>query len=288
MDHIIKALCLGDEARVYIGNTKQMANEFVARHDLWPSATSVLSKVATVGAMMGAMLKGDQALTIKVNGNGPIGNVVVDANAYGEIRGYVDHPHVHFSKKKTLDDVTTLGTDGFIDIIKDLELKDLFTSTTPLMTGDIAKDFTYYFATSEQTPSVISLGTLITEDNQVELSGGLMIQLLPGATESTILAIESKLKELECMSDLLFHYQNLEDILKLLFKEDYKIMEMKTVRFQCHCSKERFAGGISSLGKQEIEQMILEDQKAEVVCHYCNHRYEYSLEELKELMEEQK
>ena len=288
MDYVLKALCLNNEARVYIVNTKDMANEFVKRHDLWPSAASVLTKTATVATLMGAMLKGDQALTIKVNGGGPVGNVIVDANAYGEVRGYVDHPHVHFSRKNSLDDVTTLGNDGFIDVIKDLELKDLFTSTTPLITGDLAKDFTYYFVTSEQTPSVVSLGTLITEDNKIELSGGLIIQLLPNATESTIQAIESKVNELSHLSDLLFKYTNLEDILKLLFNNDYEILEIKTVRFNCNCSKEKFAGGIASLGKEEIKQMIEEDENAEVICHYCNNIYNYSKDELSKIMEGEK
>src|SRR5690554_5566969 len=165
MNNLIKALTCGGRVRVYITNTTDVVNEAIRLHDLWPSAASVLGKTMTVALMMGAMLKGEEALTIKIDGNGPIGNVIVDSDSKGNVRGYVDHPHVHFSRKATLDDVTTLGYNGYIDVIKDLKLKDLYSSTIPLETGDLAKDFTYYFAKSEQTPSVVALGTIMNEDN---------------------------------------------------------------------------------------------------------------------------
>ncbi|MDD3171355.1 MAG: Hsp33 family molecular chaperone HslO [Bacilli bacterium] len=288
MDILIKALALNEKVRVYLASTVDITNEAVKRHDLWPSAASVLGKAMTIGVMMGSMLKGDEALTIKIDGNGPIGVVVVDANAAGEVRGYVTREHVLFDKKGTLDDVTTLGYNGFIDVIKDLKLKDLFTSTIPLQTGDLAKDFTYYFATSEQTPSLVSLGSLFDVNNQAIVLGGIIIQLLPDATEEDINYIESKVNILSSYSSLLKDNPDQEDILKLLFNDDYKIVEKKNISFRCNCSKEKFAGGIASLGKEEIEDMINTDKKAEVICHFCKEVYTFDENELREILKHAK
>lgn len=287
MDYILKSLALDNEVRVYIAKTTELANEAIKRHDLWPSAASVLSKTMTVASLMGAMQK-TGALTIKINGNGPIGNVIVDANYQGEVRGYVDHPHVHFSRKNNLDDITTLGIDGYIDVIKDLGLKDLFTSTIPIQTGDLAQDFTYYFAASEQTPAMVALGIVINEDNTAELCGGIIIQLMPKASESTIKYLESKIDILKSFSTLLFKHQNLEEIFKLLFDNNYQIIDKQDVVFKCHCSKEKFAGGISSLGESEIRSIIDEDGKAEIVCHFCNNVYQFNIDELNNILGEVK
>ena len=283
-DTLIKALALGERVRVYIVRNTDTANEACVRHDLWPSATSVLGKTMAIGLIMGGMLKGDEALTIKIDGNGPIGTVVVDSNAKGEVRGYTERSHVNFTNKTGLDDVATLGYNGYIDVIKDLKLKDLFTSTIPLQTGDLAKDFTYYFTVSEQTPSVVALGSKVGEDNRAIICGGLAIQLLPNALEEDITYIESKLHLISKMSEVLIENTNLEDILKLLFDNDYRLLESNHVKFKCHCSKDHFAGGVATLSKKEIQEMIDKDGKAEVVCHYCGNHYYYSKEDLEKII----
>ena len=280
MDQVLKALACSGRVRVYIADTKDIINDAIVIHDLWPSTASVMGKALTIGAIMGAMMKGDQALTIKINGNGPIGNVIVDANAQGEVRGYVDYPHVHVSRSGSLDDVSTLGYNGYIDVIKDLKLKDLFVSNVPLQTGHLARDFTYYFLKSEQTPSMTAMGILMKEDNTAEVCGGIVIQLLPNALEEDIVFLESKAKLLESMSKLLFENKTLEDILKLVFGSDFVIMESLPLKFHCSCSKEHFGSGIASLGPKEIDAMITEDGQAEIICHYCHKRYLFSKEEL--------
>ena len=284
MDYLIKALTNQERIRVYIAKTTNTLNKAIEYHDLWPSAASVLGKTMTVALIMGATLKGDEALTIKIDGNGPIGTVVADSNSKGDVRGYVEHPHVHFTNASGLDEITTLGYNGYLDVIKDLKLKDLFTSSVPLQSGDLAKDFTYYFASSEQTPSLTSLGIIMNEDNTCEVCGGILIQLLPNATEEDITFIESKSTILESMSQLLKQHENLEEILQLLFKDDYRILETKSLRFYCECSKEKFARGIASLGIDEIQSIINEDEKAEVICHYCKEQYIYTKEDLEELI----
>ena len=284
MGILIKALALNERVRVFLVNSVDITNEAIKRHDLWPSAASVLGKAMTIGIMMGAMLKGEEALTIKIDGNGPIGNVVADADAKGNVRGYVGREHVHFDNKQTIDDVTTLGYNGYIEVIKDLKLKDFFISTIPIQTGDLAKDFTYYFTTSEQTPSLISLGSYFTTDGFAQVFGGILIQLLPDALEEDIDFLESRIKLLSSFSKLLMEYPNQEEILKLIFKDDYHIIETKEIQFKCNCSKEKFAGGIASLGKEEINEMITKDHKAEVICHYCKEVYRYTEEELNKIL----
>ena len=287
-DYLIKALALEERVRVYIVRNTDVANEAMIRHSLWPSATSLLGKTMAIALMMGGMLKGDEALTIKIDGNGPIGTIVVDSNAKGEVRGYAERSHVNFTNKDGLDDIATLGKDGYIDVIKDLKLKELFTSTVPIITGDLAKDFTYYFMVSEQTKSLCSLGSLIDVDNYAKTCGGIIIQLLPNHIESDIDYLESKIDILSKMSSLLIDNENLEDILKLLFNEDYKVVEAMPVKFKCHCSKAHFARGLATLNKNEISDIIEKDGKAEVICHYCGNHYYYSKEDLEEIKKRSK
>lgn len=287
MDYIIKSLILNDTARVYVLRTTDIVNEAINRHDLWPSAASVLGKTMTIALMMGGMLKGDQAVTIKIEGGGPIGQVVADANAKMEVRGYVNFPHVTLSNNdNTLAEIQTLGTEGYIDVIKDLKMNDMFTSSIEIMTGDLAKDFTYYCASSEQTPSVISLGSKFDVDNKCLICGGIIIQLLPNATEETIVRIEKEITKLNEFSKILLENDDLENILKLLFEGDYRVIEKSEVKFKCGCSREKFKGGLASLGANELEKMIEEGQDVETVCHYCENKYTFTKEELVRLLRE--
>lgn len=284
MDYLMKALVLNQEARVYIVSNTETVNEAVSRHNLWPGATSVLGKTLTIGQIMGCMLKGEEALTIKINGgNGQLGNIIVDANSKGEVRGYVDNPSVSIvNNAGGMNDYYAIGTEGMIDIIKDLKLKDLFTSSV-ICTGDLANDFTYYFYESEQTNSVVYLGMLIDVDNRCKLSGGMVIQLLPNATEDTISYLENIIKKYPSFNELLEKY-SLEEILKLFFTEDYEILETKEVCFKCHCSKESFSKALLTLGKKDLEEIISEDHHIETVCHYCGEKYDFSEEEIKEII----
>lgn len=283
MDKLVKALGINEEAKIYIARTTEITNEAINKHDLWPSAASVLGKTMTIGLLMGGTLKQDQALTIKIDGNGPIGHVIVDANGHGEVRGYVGQPHVTFSKQGKIDEVTTLGYNGYIDVIKDLHMNDLFTSSTELITGDLAKDFTYYLLKSEQVPSALLLGSIFDVDNTCKVCGGLMIQLLPNASEETISYFENVLQNLPDFSELLSKYENLEDILKFIFVDKYKVLEEIECKFTCPCSHDRFKQSIARLGAKEVKDMIDEGKDIEVVCHYCNSKYNYSIDELQKL-----
>ena len=285
MDYLIRALALDEQVRIYLVTNKDVVNDAIKKHDLWPSAASVLGKTLTMGLILGGMLKGDEGITIKMNGNGPIGNVIVDGNAHGEVRGYADHPHVNFVfNNGGLDDASTLGIDGYMDIIKDLRLKELFTSSISL-SGNIANDFTYYFLESEQTHSAVSLGVLIDVDNTCKVSGGMVFQLLPGASEKTISTLERKLKEVDSMSKLLTKYSP-EEILKILFEKDHRILSKQNVYFKCNCSKEGFSKSLITLGKKELQDLLTKEEEIETVCHYCNEKYYFNNEEIKQLIKE--
>lgn len=284
MDKLIKATALNNQVRVYLASTTELVKEAIMKNDTYPSASSVLGKTLTMGAMMGAMLKGDEALTIKINGNGPIGNVIVDGNSKARVRGYVDDPHINFvNNKGGLNEAMTLGEDGLLEVIKDLKLKDFFTSSVPLQNGNLAYNFTYYFTVSEQTPSMVSLGSLFDVDNFPVVFGGIIIQLLPNASEGAICYLETKAEELNNFSKLLLE-NSLEDILKLLFIDDYHLLETMTPEFKCECSKEKFSQGLASLGTSELEDIINTDGQATCVCHYCKNEYTFSKDELIDIL----
>ena len=289
MANILKALALEKNVRVYIMNSTDIVNETIKRHDLWPSAASVLGKTMTIASLMGAMLKGEQAITIKIDGNGPIGCVIADANAQGEVRGYVTRPHVNFTTDShELAEIQTLGYNLYIDVIKDLKMNELFTSSIEIITGDLAKDFTYYFMESEQTPSVVALGSKFDVDNTCLICGGIIIQLLPGTPDDVIDKLEQKISLLNNFSQKLLDYPNLEDIIKMIFESDYEILEELVSCFKCSCNKEKFMGGLISLGKDEIQDIIDNEGKAQVVCHYCGDSYDFNIEELNKLLKEAK
>ncbi|MFA6627768.1 MAG: Hsp33 family molecular chaperone HslO [Bacilli bacterium] len=282
-DQLIKVLALDKQVRAYLLRNTNTVNEAIRRHDLWPTATSVLGKVLSMGQMMGGMLKGDQALTLKLNGNGQLGNIIVDANSKGGVRGYVDFPHVNFINKDGFFDAMGIGQDGFLDVIKDLKMKDLFTSSIAI-TGDIARDFTYYFMESEQTNTAIILAIQVDVDNTCLLSGGLLIQLLPNATSKTIDSLESQLSELPEPSRLF--KESSETILASLFGEAYEIIDSMPVSFLCPCSKEQFARSLLTLGAKELTTMKEEDHKIDIVCHYCNKTYHFDEQDIQQLIKE--
>ena len=281
-NYLIKALAYKEQVRVFLVNAPDALNEAIKRHDVWPSAASCLGKIMTMGLFLGANLKGDEAVTVKYNAEGPIGSIVVDANANGDVRGYVQSNHINFvNNDGGLNEAMTLGNAGFLDVIKDLHLKDFFTSSVEA-TGNIANDFTKYYVESEQTPTLISLGTLIDVNNLAIINGGILIQLLPNATEEAITYIESKYDILKKMSSLL-QSSSLEEILSMIF-EDGEIVGKLDIKFSCPCNKDRFKEGLLTLSKKDLEEMINDNKPIETICHYCGEKYEFSVEELKEIL----
>lgn len=287
-DYLVKALAFDGQVRAYAATTTETVSEAQKRHYTWPTASAALGRTMTAGVMMGAMLKGDSKLTIKVEGGGPIGLILVDSNAKGQVRGYVTNPQTHFdlNEQGKLDVRKAVGTTGSLSVVKDLGLRENFTGQVPIVSGELGEDFTYYFASSEQTPSSVGVGVLVNPDNSILAAGGFIIQLMPGIEEDKIAIIEERLGKIPPVSRLIQQGLSPEEILtKLLGEENIKILEKMPVEFRCQCSKDRIENAIVSLGKEEIRAMIEEDGKAEAQCHFCNEKYVFSKEELEQLQE---
>ncbi|WML58208.1 Hsp33 family molecular chaperone HslO [Neobacillus sp. PS2-9] len=290
-DYLVKALACDGNIRAYAVRTTETIREAQERHQTWRTASAALGRTLTAGVMMGAMLKGEDKLTIKINGGGPLGPIVVDSNAKGEVRGYVTNPEVDFESNEhgKLDVRRAVGTDGMLAVVKDIGLRDFFSGQVPLVSGELGEDFTYYFATSEQVPSSVGVGVLVNPDDTILAAGGFIFQLMPGTPESVISQVEERLNTIPPVSKLIEQGLTPEEILAELFgKDQVKILEKMPVQFACNCSKDRFANAIIGLGKVEIDAMIEEDGQAEAHCHFCNEKYLFTKEELEEMKKEAK
>lgn len=290
-DYLVKALAYGGQVRAYAVRTTDTVAEAQRRHQTWRTASAALGRAMTAGVMMGAMLKGEEKLTIKIEGDGPLGLVLVDSNAKGEVRGYVNNPQVDFESNEhgKLDVRRAVGESGSLTVVKDIGLRDYFTGQVPLISGELGEDFTYYFVTSEQVPSSVGVGVLVNPDDTILAAGGFILQLMPGAEDQTITKIEESLKTIPPISKLIEAGLTPEEILDRLFgKENVKVLEKMPVQFLCTCSKERFGDAIISLGSEEINDMIEEEGMAEAHCHFCNEKYIFSKEELEHLKKEAK
>ncbi|MBD8016780.1 Hsp33 family molecular chaperone HslO [Microbacterium sp. APC 3898] len=288
-DYLVRGLAFNGSVRAFAVDSTKTVGEAQRRHMMWPTASAALGRAMTGGVMLGAMLKGDDKVTIKFEGGGPIGALLVDSNAKGGVRGYVSNPQTHFdlNEKGKLDVSRAVGTNGMMSVVKDLGMRDNFTGQTPIVSGEIAEDFTYYFASSEQVPSSVGLGVLVDTDNSVLAAGGFVIQLMPNTDDETITKLEEQLAAIEPVSKMIQRGLSPEEILEAVLGEgNIQILDKMPVHFDCNCSKDRFATAILGLGKKEIQDMIDEDGMAEAQCHFCLETYHYSKEELESFINE--
>ncbi|WP_106495586.1 Hsp33 family molecular chaperone HslO [Lentibacillus sp. Marseille-P4043] len=285
-DYLVKATTYQGMVRAYAIQSTNMVEETRRRQDTWATTSAAIGRTVTITAMMGAMLKGEDSLTVKVEGNGPIGAIIADANANGEVRGYVTNPHVDFdlNDRGKLDVARAVGTEGSLSVVKDLGLKDYFTGQVPIVSGEISEDFTYYYANSEQVPSAVGAGVLVNPDQTILAAGGFIVQVMPGADEEIIKRLEEQIQFFPAISNLIREGNSPEQILQRLFgEEELNFHERMPVTFTCKCSRERIENAIRGLGNEEIQQMIDEDHGAEATCHFCNESYQFSEAELEEL-----
>lgn len=286
-DYMIRATAAQGQIRAFAATTKDMVEAARRAHNTSPVATAALGRLLTAGAMMGAMMKGEEdILTVKIEGNGPIEGLTVTADSRGNVKGYAFNPSVMLppNTKGKLDVGGALGL-GVLSVIKDIGLKEPYVGQTILVTGEIAEDLTYYFATSEQTPSSVALGVLMNRDNTVRQAGGFILQMMPKAQETIIDRLEQKLKEITSITALLDAGNTPEMILDHVLGEfGVEINEHLPTRFFCNCTKKRVEKALISVGKKEIQEMIDEGKTIEVNCHFCNKNYSFTIEELKELL----
>ncbi|MGM9986987.1 MAG: Hsp33 family molecular chaperone HslO [Bacillaceae bacterium] len=288
-DYLVKALGFNGQVRAYGVCTTNLVSEAQRRHDTWATASAALGRSLTAGVMMGAMLKGDQKLTIRINGGGPIGHIVVDANANGEVRGYVSNPHVHFDLNENgkLDVARAVGREGFLSVVKDIGMRENFTGQVPLISGELGEDFAYYYTVSEQTPASVGVGVLVNPDHTILAAGGFVLQIMPGAEEETIVALEQSLSKIPPVSKMVKEGYTPEKMLEALLGEgNVQVLEKMDVSFSCHCSKERIKDALVTIGKDQLQTILDEDGEAETHCHFCNEKYVFSGEELQELIDQ--
>ncbi|MEF2247598.1 MULTISPECIES: Hsp33 family molecular chaperone HslO [unclassified Paenibacillus] len=289
-DILVRGTAWDGKIRVFAARTTKLVELLRQQHDTYPTATAAFGRTLTAGAIMGAMLKGQEKLTIQVKGDGPIGQIVVDANADGEVRGYVSHPHVQLASndKGKLDVAGAVGRTGHIHVIKDLGMKEPYKGSIPIISGELGEDFTYYFAVSEQTPSAVGLGVLVDTDNSVIHSGGFIVQLLPGLTDEEITRLENAIGTLPPVTALLDQGETPESLLRWIVGDDLVIHDTMDITFKCLCSLERVEQTLISLGESEMQQIIEEDGKAEVVCQFCNTAYKLDRNQLENLLDQAK
>ncbi|MGM0126184.1 chaperonin [Enterococcus sp. AZ194] len=288
-DYLVKALGYNGFVRAYAVRATQTIGEAQKRHDTWSTASAALGRTMIGAILLGATLKGEDKLTVKIQGDGPAGAIIVDSNGNGEVKGYIKNPHISLpaNEKGKIDVRGAVGTNGLFTVIKDLGLKEPFSGQTPLVSGEIGEDFTYYLAVSEQVPSAVGLSVLVDTDDSIKTAGGFMIQIMPGADDETITAIETRLAQTPLISTLLDEGQTPEEILEgLLGDASLNILETSPVQFSCDCSKDKFGAAIIALGTTEIQAMIDEDHGAEAVCSFCGNKYHYTEEDLAGLKKE--
>lgn len=285
-DYLVRGIVDSKNCRVFACRTTQLLEVARENHQLWPTASAALGRVMSATLMMGAMNKNNEKMTVTINGGGPIGTILATTNSNGKIKGFVANPEVHYTYNDTgkLAVGYAVGKDGTLQVIKDMGLREPFVGTVPLQTGEIGDDFSYYFMASEQIPSVVSVGVLVNDTNEILSSGGFIIQLLPDATEDDIVYIENKMKDFPAVSSLIHDGKTPEEILKMIF-EDVEILDKQDLFFECDCSKEKMEQALLTVGKDEIQAMIDEDHGCEMTCQFCNKKYQFSEDELKNMLE---
>ncbi|WP_283580636.1 Hsp33 family molecular chaperone HslO [Ligilactobacillus aviarius] len=291
-DYLVKSLAFDGQIRAYAVDATETVSTAQKLHDTWSAASAALGR-SLVGTLLlaSASLQGDETMTVKINGNGPVGGIVVDGNANGTVKGYVQNPHVHLplNDKHKIDVKGAVGTEGFLAVTKDLGLKEPFTGQVPLVSGELGEDFTYYLAKSEQIPSSVGLSVFVNSDNSIETAGGFMIQVMPGAKEETISQIEKRLAEIPMVSEMMRDGKKPEDILnEILGAENVKVLDKMPVSYHCDCTRERFLGVLTSLPTDQLQEMADEDHGAEAVCHFCGKKYQFTEDELRKIIKVKK
>ena len=285
-DYIVRATAAGAQIRAFAAVTTELTEEARQRHGTSPVATAALGRLLTGGALMGSMMKNpDDLLTVQIRCSGPIGGLTVTADSSGNVKGYVNEPGVMLPAKNGKLDVGGALGQGVLTVIKDMGLKEPYSGQTILQTGEIAEDLTYYFAASEQVPSSVGLGVLMERENKVRCAGGFIVQVMPFIEEDVLARLEENVSSLPSVTAMLDEGHTPEDMLgKVLEGLDLQVTDTLQAQFSCNCSKERVASAIVSIGKKDIQSMIDDGEDIEVKCHFCNTAYNYSVEELKELL----
>jgi molecular chaperone Hsp33 len=287
MSRVIRAITLEGSLLAYAIDSKDIVNKACEIHKPSAVITAALGRLLSAASMMGIMLKGkDDSITLRINGDGPAGTLIAVSDSNGNVRGFAANPFVELplNNKGKLDVATAVGSNGFLYVIKDLHLKEPYSGQTPLISGEIAEDITNYFALSEQIHTVCALGVLVDKDLTCKAAGGIIIQLLPYADNQSIDKLEQNIKYVSSVTLMLDAGMSIEDVLKkFLDGFEIEILDEKQVYYVCNCSRERIEKALISLGNKELQSMIEEQGRAEISCHFCDAKYNFSAENLEKL-----
>lgn len=286
-DYIVRATAANSQIRAFAISSRELVEEARAHHNSSPVITAGLGRLMTGAAMMGVMMKGEKdLLTIQIQGSGPAKAMTVTADPNGNVKGFASNAQVVLpaNAQGKLDVGGAIGL-GVMSVIKDMGMKEPYVGQIALQTGEIADDLTYYFASSEQVPSSVGLGVLMNKDNTVRQAGGFIIQLMPFTEEDVIDRLEKKIQNIASVTDMLERGMSPEDILEEILGEfGLEITEKTPAQFHCDCSREKVSKAIISLGRNEIEDMIKDNEPIEVNCHFCSKKYKFEIEQLKEMI----
>lgn len=287
MDYMIRATAYSGSIRIFAATTKNTVNDAFKIHKTSPVASAALGRVLTAAALMGRMLKNsDDIITINIKGDGPLKGIVVTGDAFSNVKGYALESIVDLPLKPNgkLDVSGAIG-EGSLTVIKDLGLKEPYVSQMPLVSGEIAEDLTYYFAKSEQTPSAVALGVLVDRDYTIRQAGGFIIQILPGAEDGIITALETRLGSMPPITSMLDEGMLPEDIMERLVGDgELNILEKTEIKYFCDCSRGKVEKALIAIGREELGKIIEEDKKATLHCHFCQKDYEFNEDDLKGLL----
>jgi molecular chaperone Hsp33 len=286
-DYAVRAISADGHIRGFAARTTRLVQELADRQKTYPVASAALGRAVTMGAMMGLTLKEEQhRITIRIHGDGPLGQIVVDADGQGNVRGMVDNPDVDLPMRadNKLDVGAAVGR-GTIYVVKDLGLREPYTGTSPIISGELGDDFTYYFTVSDQTPSSVGLGVLV-KGPEILAAGGYMIQVMPGASDEAIGLLEQRIAAIGSISELIQGGTAPEELMRRLMGDDAEILHTQPIRFRCRCNQERIEAMLKSIGKEELESILQEQGEAEVVCHFCHEKYLFGASELQRIIEQ--
>ena len=286
-DYIVRATAADHQLRAFAVTSKDIVEKAREIHNTSPVATAAIGRLLTAASIMGSMMKGEKdVLTLQIECGGPIGGITVTADSNADVKGYVNNPNVILppNAQGKLDVSGALGP-GFLNVIKDIGLREPYNGQTHLVSGEIAEDLTYYFATSEQVPSSVGLGVLMDKDNHVRQAGGFIIQVMPDTDDEVIDKLEARLGEVHSVPEMLDKGMTPEDILNYVLEGmDVEILETVPTQYKCDCSFERVSKVIASLGKKELQEMIDDGKPVEVNCQFCGSHYKFDTEQLKEFI----
>ena len=288
MGKLIRCITSCGEVMATAVDTTDIVGKAEQIHKTSAVVTAALGRLLTAGSMMGNMLKGkDDSITLRINGDGPTGSLIVVSDFNGDVRGYVQNPVVELplNVKGKLDVGGAVGKNGLLYVLKDLGLKEPFSGSVPLVSGEIAEDITSYYALSEQIPTVCALGVLVNPDLTVKAAGGYIIQLLPAASDKTIDKLEKSIMKMASVTSMLSSGMTTEEIVKTALKDfEVEVLYTQDIEYKCNCSKERVSKALISLGKEELTEMAQEKDDIEISCHFCDKVYKFTPNELKKLI----